>query len=154
MKTSAEGIALIHQFESCKLTAYLDATTPPVATIGYGNTFYPDGSKVKMGDKITQQQAENLFAAILPKFERKVLGRVSRQLKQNEFDAAVCFCYNAGTGYRDSRGTYHDFNLWQNIDSRFADIELYWKNLAVTAGGKKIRGLQRRRAAEVELYLK
>jgi len=152
MKTSDEGIALIHKFESCKLSAYLDSANIP--TIGWGNTFYPDNSKVKMGQKITQEQADSMFAAILPKFERKVSGRVLRELKQNEFDAAVCFCYNAGTGYKDNRGVYHDFNLWGHIDNRFVDIKSYWENLAVTAGGKKLRGLQRRRAAEVALYLK
>ena len=38
---------LVKHFEGCKLTAYV-------------NTFYENGVKVKHGDKITQQRAEEL----------------------------------------------------------------------------------------------
>jgi lysozyme len=150
MKTSAEGIALIKHFESCKLSAYQDSAG--IWTIGWGATFYPDGSKVKKGDACTQKQADAMFDIILPKFERKVLGRITRPLKQNEFDAAVCFCYNAGTGYHDKNGAYQDFNLWEHINNKFPGIVEYWKTLAITSKGIKLRGLIRRRKAEAELY--
>lgn len=151
MKTSNKGIALIKQFESCRLQAYQDSGG--IWTIGWGATFFPDGSKVKRGDACTKKQADEMFDIILPRFERKVSGRVMRELKQNEFDAAVCFCYNAGTGYRDKNGVYHDFKLWGHINDKFPEIKEYWETLAVTAGGAMLRGLVRRRAAEVDLYL-
>ncbi|NDC31802.1 MAG: lysozyme, partial [Bacteroidetes bacterium] len=67
MKIGIRGLRLIKKFEGCKLTAY---TCPAgLVTIGYGNTFYKDGSKIKLGDKITQQQAEDLLMDLLPQFE-------------------------------------------------------------------------------------
>jgi lysozyme len=151
MKTSKAGIDLIKSFEGCKLTAYQDSGG--IWTVGIGATFYPNGSKVKQGDTITQQQADEMLEAMLPQFEKKVLARVARPLKQNEFDAAVSFCYNAGTGYRTKEGVYKDFDLWKHINNHYEQIESYWKHLAVTAGGKQLNGLIRRRAAEVNLYL-
>ena len=71
MKTGINGIALIKQFEGCRLEAYKDSAGIP--TIGYGNTYYPDGTKVKIGDKITQQRAEELLQVLLPHYEKIVL---------------------------------------------------------------------------------
>ncbi len=154
MKLSQAGINFVKSWEGCKLKAYWDSHSPPIATIGFGQTFYPNGAKVKITDTITQQQADDLFAATLPPFEKKVLARVTRELTQNEFDAAVSFCFNAGTGWRDKQGKYHDFELWGRISDNTPGLKLYWQTLAVTAGGKVIKGLQNRRIAEFELYNK
>ena len=51
MKVNEEGYALIKRFEGCRLKAYRCPSN--VWTIGYGNTFYEDGTKVKDGDVIT-----------------------------------------------------------------------------------------------------
>jgi len=74
MTTSVVGVALIKEFEGCKLKAYLCPAKVP--TIGYGNTFYANGAKVKMGDVITQQQADELLRLILPKYEAIVSKKV------------------------------------------------------------------------------
>ena len=150
MQTSIKGITLIQGYEKCKLKAYADSGG--VWTIGWGTTYYPDGSKVKQGDTCSQQQADTLFANDLKRFERKVEGRVARELLPHEFDAAVCFCYNAGTGYHDKFGKYKDFNLWAKINNRDSDIVPYWKTLAVTSEGKTLAGLQRRRKSESTMY--
>ena len=70
MTTGSAGIKLIKKWESCKLESY--KCPAGLWTIGFGNTFYEDGSKVKQGDKITQQRAEDLFKNLLPKFENIV----------------------------------------------------------------------------------
>ena len=44
------GKDLIREFEGCKLVAY--KCPAGVWTIGYGSTFYADGTPVKEGDKI------------------------------------------------------------------------------------------------------
>jgi lysozyme len=59
MKTSQVGVDLIKSFEGCKLTAY--KCSAGVNTIGFGNTYYTNGNKVKIGDKITQDEANKLF---------------------------------------------------------------------------------------------
>ena len=44
MKISNNGINLIKHFEGLSLKPYLDVVNIP--TIGWGNTFYEDGTKV------------------------------------------------------------------------------------------------------------
>ena len=55
----------MHHYEGLKLTAYL--CPAKVWTIGYGNTFYENGTKVKQGDKITKERADQLFINITNK---------------------------------------------------------------------------------------
>lgn len=146
------GIELIKHFESCKLQAYEDSGG--IWTIGWGATTYPNGKKVQKGDKITQQEADDLLVYHINQKKTLVLGRVNRDLQQQELDALVSFAYNAGTGYY-SGGRYYDYNIWVNVNNRLegADMRRYWESLAVTAGGKKLAGLVRRRKAEAEMYL-
>lgn len=146
------GIELIKHFESCKLQAYEDSVG--IWTIGFGAITYPNGKKVQKGDKITQQEADDLLLYHIIQKKLLVLGRINRDLQQQELDALVSFAYNAGTGYY-SGGRYYDYNIWVNVNNRLegADMRRYWESLAVTAGGKKLAGLVRRRKAEAEMYL-
>ena len=65
MKTSQIGINMIKRFEGCRLTAYRCPAGVP--TIGYGHT-----AGVRMGQRITQEQAERFLKEDLAKFERMV----------------------------------------------------------------------------------
>lgn len=51
---------LIKKWEGLKLKAY--KCPAGKWTVGYGSTFYPDGTPVKEGDTITEQEANNLLA--------------------------------------------------------------------------------------------
>ncbi|HDT4264695.1 TPA: lysozyme, partial [Enterobacter kobei] len=53
MQTSDKGIALIKQFEGCRLTAYQDSVG--VWTIGYGWTQPVDGKPIRAGMTIKQE---------------------------------------------------------------------------------------------------
>lgn len=151
MKVSAAGLKLIQHYEGLRLEAYQDSVG--IWTIGYGNTFYEDGSKVKMGDRITRDRADELLKMIVPKFEAMVLKMVTRQLLQNEFDALVSFAYNAGTHYK-SGSVLKPYNIWQHVNNNLGKDAMlkYWQTLAITAGGKKLNGLVKRRKSESELY--
>ncbi len=59
MTISPKGLDLIKSFEGLRLNAYLCSANVP--TIGYGSTYYANDQKVKMGDKITKEQAEILL---------------------------------------------------------------------------------------------
>lgn len=144
MKTSEEGKDLIKLFEGVRLKAYLCSAGVP--TIGFGNTFYEDGKKVKMGDSITLERARTLFDMLLPKYEKIVLSKVKRGLKQNEFDALVCHTYNTG-------GSNTLFKLVQ-MDADKDKIKSWWLEKYTTANGKKLQGLVNRRKKEWELYNK
>lgn len=47
------------------LNFYFERDVAGVWTIGYGNTYYPNGTKVKQGDRITQAQADEMFEYIV-----------------------------------------------------------------------------------------
>lgn len=146
LRVGPVAIATLHHFESCELEAYRDAVGIP--TIGWGNTYYLDGRKVRMGDRLTQVQADVLFARILERDfaapVRAMLG--DRPTKPAQFGAMVCLAYNIGTkGFGQS--TVLREHRAGNFD-RAANAFALWNK----AGGKVLNGLVRRRAAEAALY--
>jgi len=96
MEVNKAGKDLIKRFEGCKLKAYKCPSL--LWTIGYGNTFYEDGTKVKEGDVITQERAEQLFDLIVEDFAKKVKQLVKQDLTDNNFSAIVSFTFNVGIG--------------------------------------------------------
>lgn len=142
MKTSQNGINLIKQFEGCKLTAYKCPAGIP--TIGFGNTFYKNGNKVKLGDKITQEQADELLVNLLPRYEQTVLNNIKVALNQNQFDALVSFCWNCGSSK----------TLFNLVNQKSEHIYDWWCTHYVLGGGKVLNGLVRRRKAESDLFIK
>jgi lysozyme len=145
MKTSPEGIALMHHFEACKLTAYPDpATNGPPWTIGWGHT----GPEVVPGLQWTQEQADKAFADRLAnEFEPGVLALCVREPSQLQFDALVCFAYNVGLRNLKTSTLIRKFNAGDILGA--ADEFPRWNK----AAGKVMRGLSRRRNAERALFL-
>lgn len=142
MITGPKGIALIKKWESCKLISY--KCSAGKWTIGFGNTFYEDGSKVKEGDKITQARAESLFTNLLPRFEAIVNKKVKVSITQNQFDALVSHTWN--TGGSDT--------LFELINRKAGEkyIRDWFETKYITAGGKIWKGLVNRRKEEANLY--
>ena len=140
MKTSINGINLIKKYEGCKLKAYLCPSGIP--TIGMGNTFYKNGSKIKLGDKITQQQAEELLMDLLPQYEAIVNKNIKIDLTQYQFDALVSFVWNCGKSE----------TLFKLVNSKSKDLKQWWETHYTTGGGKVLQGLVNRRKAEAQLF--
>lgn len=140
MNISETGIQLIKKFEGCSLKAY--KCPAGIWTIGYGHT-----SGVKEGQTITKKEAEAYLKQDLTTFETLVSNLVTVAINQNQFDALVSFCYNLGPGNLrsstllkrinagDFNGAAEEFDRW------------------IYAGGKKLSGLVKRRAAEKALFL-
>lgn len=138
-RINAAGLALIKEFEGCRLEAYRDAVG--IWTIGYGST----GPHVHPNSRITPQEAEALLLSDLERFERAV-DEASPQATDNQFAAMVALAFNIGisallrsTVLREHKAGNHEaaaraFGLWSK------------------AGGKTLAGLVRRRAAESDLY--
>jgi lysozyme len=146
MKVSEKGCKLLHQFEGCKLTAYL--CPAKIFTIGFGNTFYLDGTPVKQGDKITEEQAEELFKSILVNFENCVLKALGKtKVSQNKFDALVSLAYNIGCGnFRKS--SVLRLTIANPNDPAIANAFLMWNKIK----GKVSNGLTSRREQEAILF--
>lgn len=143
MKTSQKGLEFLHREEGLRLKAYLDSAGIP--TIGYGNTYYENGSKVKMGDSITKERADSLFELVLKQFENAVNKAVKVQLTQNQFDALVSFTYNVGIAALNRSTLLKKINA-NPCDPTITSSFEAWKN----AGGKPI--LLKRRQREAALY--
>jgi lysozyme len=140
MQTSDQMRHLIEGFEGCRLEPYADAVG--VWTVGFGHT----GHDVYQGcDPITQQQADQLLAADLQRFEHAVAG-MAPTTSQQQFDALVSFSYNLGEGAL--RGStllrLHNEGNYTGAAGEFSK----WNH----AGGQVLAGLTRRRAAEAACY--
>ena len=97
MKISSKGLELIKEFEGFSANAYLCPAKIP--TIGYGNTFWEDGRKVKLGEQISKTDALELLEKIVNKdFADKIFPAIKVPVAQNQFDAMCSLAYNIGTG--------------------------------------------------------
>jgi len=147
MKINQAGKDLIKNFEGCKLKAYQCSALH--WTLGWGLTFYPDGTKVKQGDVITQERADELFDYILEDFINKVRPLIKKDLTENNFSALVSFAYNVGVGNLKNSTLLKKVNTNPSDETIRAEF-MKW----VRAGGKELAGLKRRRKAEADLYFK
>lgn len=145
MKLNKAGKDLIKSFEGLKLVAYKCSANKD--TIGYGNTFYEDGSPVKPGDRITKERADSLFELIVSNFTEKVRKEIKTILTDNQFSAIVSLAYNIGIGNLQKSTLLKKVNFNPNDPSIRAEF-MKWNK----AGGKVLAGLTRRREAEAKLY--
>lgn len=145
MQTSDKGIALIKEFEGCKLTAYQDSVG--VWTIGYGWTQPVDGKPIRAGMTIKQETAERLLKTGLVSYESDVSRLVKVGLTQGQFDALVSFTYNLGARSLSTSTLLRKLNAGDYAGA--ADEFLRWNK----AGGKVLNGLSRRREADLALFL-
>lgn len=140
MNISKSGIEFIKKWEGKPhLTAWRFGTEKYLS-IGYGHY----GSDVKMGQKITAAQAEDLLKKDLKKFVEHVNyfnNKYHYDFNQNEFDAMVSFAYNIGS---INQLTANGTRSKKTIASKML--------LYVKSGGKTLTGLVNRRKAESKLF--
>ncbi|WP_256849894.1 lysozyme [Pantoea sp. Fr-CA_6] len=140
MKVSNNGINLVKRFEGLELKAYRDSVG--ILTIGYGHTH-----AVKAGDAITGEKADAFLREDLQVAELTVNTSVKVKLTQGQFDALVSFVFNLGSGNFVKSTLIKKLNAGDYAGA--ADEFGKWVN----AGGKKLPGLVKRRAAEREVFL-
>lgn len=145
MKINSKGIQLVKSFEGCLLNAYICPAGVP--TIGFGATYYENGTKVKIGDKITLERANELLEFQLQEFSKQVAKLIKVELTDNQFSALVSFAFNLGAGALAKSTLLKKVNA-NPADATIKEEFLKWVN----AGGKKLTGLVRRRNAEYLLY--
>ena len=139
--TSQQGIDLIKRFEGFSASVYRCPAGYP--TIGYGHLV----KEYELFDRpISKSLAEKLLRHDVRFAERAVSRLIRVPLSQGQFDSLVSFTFNLGSGALQrstlrrviNRGHHHEvprqLNRW------------------VWAGGRKLKGLIRRREAEVLLY--
>lgn len=135
------GVALVREFEGCRLDAYRCPAGIP--TIGYGAT----GPDIRMGMVWTQEQADARLVEDLARFADGVERLVEVDLSDNQFAAIVSFAYNVGLGALAGSTLLRKLNAGDYEGA--ADQFPRWNK----GGGRVLPGLVRRRAAERDLFL-
>ena len=139
MKASVDAYELIKQFEGLRLKAYL--CPAGIWTIGYGHT-----SGVSPNSFITIQEADEYLHRDVATIEMQ-LNKLNLSLSQCQWDAIVSFVFNVGIGNFESSTLLAKIRI-NPEDNSIIDEFLRW----VYANGKVMKGLQKRRLAEMKLY--
>lgn len=144
MKVSNKGLELIKEFEGFSSVAYLCSAKK--ATIGYGNTFWEDGTPVKIGDQISKERAETLLKHVVDNFSVAVEVDIKIEVTQNQFDALVSLAYNIGLGAFKNSTLLRQLNRGNFVGA--SQEFLRWDK----SNGKPLLGLTRRREREKLLF--
>jgi lysozyme len=139
MKVSDIFLEKLMEMEGCRLVAYRDAAGVP--TIGYGHT-----AGVRMGDRISQQQAKALLRqdaeAVMRQVRALDVARTEAQL-----EALTSFAFNLGIARLRSSTL---LKVIRQGGSKQA-IQREFKRW-VYAGGRKLSGLVKRREWEASHF--
>lgn len=147
------GVDLIKAFEGSRLEAYPDPKTggEPI-TIGWGSTRDRNGRPFKLGDRITQQEADEL---LMTQITRTYLPPQSRipgwnTMNENQQGAILSFAYNLGANFFGARGFETISRVlrnqeWHNIEPAL----ILYRN----PGSRVEEGLLRRRLSEANVFL-
>lgn len=136
------AINLAKLFEGFRARPY---TCPAgVATVGYGSTHYPDGTKVNLSDdSISMEKAETL---LMRELERNVSSAIRLcpvlLMDEDRLGTIADFVYNLGAGRLQASTLRRRINQQDWPEARKELMR--W----VRGGGRILPGLVRRRAAE------
>ena len=137
--------ALARRFEGCYLRPYLCPAGVP--TIGYGATYYEDGTRVTLFDApITRERAESLLLWMVRTRYLPAVLRLCPGIDSPERLAAIIdFTFNLGAGNLQASTLRRRINAgqWDDVPSELRK----W----IKGGGRVLAGLVKRREAEVVL---
>lgn len=141
------NLGIIKKHEGLRLKAYLCPAN--VWTIGFGNTFYEDGTPVKQGEAISKERADRLLFQTVSRFRQHVDAAVTAKLTDNQLDALTSFAYNVGMQAFRRSTLLRKINANPN-DTTIRNEFMRWTR----ANGRVLRGLEIRRKEEADLYFK
>lgn len=153
MKLSAQGLTVLKDHERCVLHTYDDkqprkALKPGdkilgTLTNGWGHT----GPDVKIGQKLTQAEADATLIADLAWAEAAVTKHVNVPMTQGQFDGMTLFCFNAG------EKQFKTSTLLKLVNKKASDelVGMQFRRW-IHSGGQVMGGLVTRREDEFKLY--
>lgn len=145
-QVTQEGIDLIKYFEGFEEEVYLDAVGLP--TIGYGHLLTKQElAEGTFTNGISKIEAEYLLSKDVHFAERAVLRLIRVPLSNGQFDALVSFTFNLGSGSLQRSTLRRKLNREEYY--AIPNELMRWVN----AGGRRLKGLVRRRQAESDLFL-
>ena len=139
-----EGINLIKRFEGFSSSVYICPAGYP--TIGYGHVVRDEDGE-QFSDGIDQNKGEELLRQDVHWAERGVLKLIDVLLTDGQFDSLVSFTFNLGAGALQRSTLRRKVNREEHDD-----VPVQFKRW-VWAGGRKLRGLIKRRGIECFRYI-
>lgn len=147
MRISKKGLDLAKKFSVYAQRAYKSKFN--VWTIGYGATIYYDGKPIKLGDRITTQEAHILLERQMNDIAYRLTTNLRLTLNQDQYDALSCYYYDLE---EERKGEFcRKLKAFYDIHD-FESIALMIKH-DNTIDGKRRTNLVRRRKAEADLFL-
>jgi GH24 family phage-related lysozyme (muramidase) len=150
------AIAIIKEWEGFKENAYPDPLTKrePI-TIGWGSTRKLDGSKWKLGDRITKEEADALLLHQLQFDYIPPLARIPgwETFNPHQQGALISFAYNSGPNFY---GNEKEFETITRVlrDRTFEKKKIESTFLLYCNPGTNVeKGLRKRRQQEAKLFL-
>lgn len=146
-KALETSLVLIRRFEGLRLKPYLCSAGVP--TIGYGSTYYLDGSRVHLTDpSISKEMAEELLRkTVLNTYFPAVLSLCPTLETEGQLASITSFAYNLGVNALKT-STLRKKILSKEWGAAKKEL-LKWTK----AGGRELNGLVIRRKAESEIFL-
>lgn len=188
MQPSANGFALIELYESLRLTPYLDNSSNQIWTVGWGHALTaPDGRQISVktfgatqahalmqqamlrefgAATCTKEQTDALFMSDCAPHASALTARVATDTTQAQFDAMLCFTFNAGVAGFDNSSIKRLHNTARRNVGQISIHDLWAQAHAMPhpdtipvafvewshSNGQVSLGLFRRRIAEVLVY--
>lgn len=145
-RINAAGLRLIKSFEGFEPKWYRDPVG--IWTIGFGHTDAAGAPKhaTSRGLILSDEAATEILANDLGQYAAAVEKAVKVPLNDNQFAALVSFTYNVGAGALAKSTLVKKLNAG-NYGAVRSELAKWNK-----AGGKVLKGLTRRRAAEADLF--
>jgi len=141
LKTSAAGLALIADFEGCRLSAY--QCSAGVWTNGIGHT-----AGVKPQTQISERQAAVNLVEDVMRVEKGIARCMPVAMPQPVYDAVVSFAFNVGVtaACKSTLAFFINKGQWRDACEQLPR----W----VFVNGERVTGLERRRANELAYCLR
>lgn len=136
---SRQGLDLICRFEGFSPIIYMCPAGYP--TIGYGHLI-TETNKEQFLDGVDEDEALDLLRQDVAVAERAVLRLIRAPLTQGQFDALVSFTFNLGSGALQRSTLRRKVNREEHADVPAELGKWVW------AGGRKLKGLVKRRISE------
>ena len=157
MKVSQKCIKAIQHHEGIRFNPY--QCPARLWTIGCGHVMFPEQGKLKIDQrdaftppaeamrKYSMEEVDGILRADLQRFERGVHTYCPVHLTQGMFDGLVSFSFNVGLGTLQ-RSTLRQKLLRGDKEGAAEELLKY-----CMAGGKILKGLQKRRIDERAVFL-
>jgi lysozyme len=143
--TSERGLNLIKRWEGCVLHPYICPAGK--RTIGVGHVILRDED---LDRTITEDEAMEILAKDVARFEAGIRENLEVELSQNQFDALVSFTFNVGVG--GLKGTKIQRACNAGEFDKVPELLLEWCKFKVNGEVRENIGLKNRRRSEGELF--